>query len=441
MFTDNFTSKRVRLALICSTLILVLVPFHAFLTIWLSSIFGHYTALRLWSLGLLLIALLALKLLFWHDKALRKRLLKEPLIRLIIIYLSIQIIWGIGALTTHHVDAKALGYGLLVNVRFLLFFAVTWIMSTKSAWLHKQWPKLVFWPAVVVIVFGILQYLVLPNDFLKHFGYGPTTIYPFETINHNVHHIRILSTLRGANPLGAYLVVVLSLALVQFVRLKQKRLGYGLLGLAGILTLIFSFSRSAWLGFGVAAGVILVNFYYKSQHARHWLIAGGIGLLLVVGAGIAMLGHNTALQDALLHTDNHSTVSRSSNQDHLSALRGGLRDLFHEPLGRGPGTAGPASVYNNHPARIAENYFVQVGQETGWLGLLSFLAINILIACKLWVRRADPLALGLLAALIGVSVVNMLSHAWTDDTLAFLWWGLAGVAIAGSIKKPKPTEQ
>jgi hypothetical protein len=24
----------------------------------------------------------------------------------------------------------------------------------------------------------------------------------------------------------------------------------------------------------------------------------------------------------------------------------------------------------------------------------------------------------------------MLSHSWADDTLAYLWWGLAGVAMA-----------
>ena len=24
----------------------------------------------------------------------------------------------------------------------------------------------------------------------------------------------------------------------------------------------------------------------------------------------------------------------------------------------------------------------------------------------------------------------MLSHAWTDDTLAYVWWGLAGIAMA-----------
>ena len=37
-------------------LVIFLMPFHAFLTIWASDIFGHYTALRLWKEVLLVIA-------------------------------------------------------------------------------------------------------------------------------------------------------------------------------------------------------------------------------------------------------------------------------------------------------------------------------------------------------------------------------------------------
>ena len=101
------------------------------------------------------------------------------------------------------------------------------------------------------------------------------------------------------------------------------------------------------------------------------------------------------------------------------------------------GSAGPASVYNSHKVRIAENYFVQIGQETGWLGFGLFIAINVLLGQALWRRRSDPLALGLFAALLGLSFINLLSHAWADDTLGLLWWGLAGVALAPGILKRK----
>ncbi len=109
-----------------------------------------------------------------------------------------------------------------------------------------------------------------------------------------------------------------------------------------------------------------------------------------------------------------------------------MDDVLSEPLGRGIGTAGPASVYNR-PAgetRIADNYFVQITQEMGWAGLILFMSIYALVAKGLWLRRKDNLALALLVSLIGLSAVNLFSHAWTDDTLAYIWFGLAGIALA-----------
>jgi hypothetical protein len=62
--------------------------------------------------------------------------------------------------------------------------------------------------------------------------------------------------------------------------------------------------------------------------------------------------------------------------------------------------------------------------------MILFIAINYLVACELWYRRNSLLARVLLASFVGITFVNLLSHAWADDTLAYLWWGLAGLAIA-----------
>jgi uncharacterized membrane protein len=36
----------------------------------------------------------------------------------------------------------------------------------------------------------------------------------------------------------------------------------------------------------------------------------------------------------------------------------------------------------------------------------------------------------LFAIFAGLTFVNVLSYAWADVTLAYLWWGLAAVALA-----------
>jgi len=197
-----------------------------------------------------------------------------------------------------------------------------------------------------------------------------------------------------------------------------------------LVVLFFTFSRSAWVGAALSIGVILF-VAIKTRAARRaalCIIAG----LIVVGAGMtALWSHTPRYQNFIFHTQTGSPIEQTSNEDHLKALKENAENLERQPLGRGPGTAGPASVYNTErPPRLAENYFIQIAQEVGWLGLTLFLLINIGVGYLLWLRRADPLALSLFASLIGLTFINLLSHAWTDDTLAYVWWGLAGVAMA-----------
>src|SRR3989344_7929916 len=131
--------------------ILMLLPFHAFLTVWLASAVGHYTLLRLWKEFLLLIALLGVIFLLFLDKQLRKKIFSLTFVRLIGAYTLLTVIWGTISWLTGAVTAKALGYGLIVNLRFLLFFILTLVIATKSRLLARLWPKLLFIPAVAVV--------------------------------------------------------------------------------------------------------------------------------------------------------------------------------------------------------------------------------------------------------------------------------------------------
>lgn len=349
-----------------------------------------------------------------------------------ILYFVILLIFGFVSYATHHVDTKALFYGWLSDSRYLIFFLATLIFASKTKLLNNKAIKLVLLPATIVILFGLLEIFVLPRNFLTHFGYNSKTIMPYQTINNNSRYVRILSTLRGSNPLGAYLVIPLSLATVLFIRGK-KRWQTVVIFLAGLIVMFFSYSRSAWIGLAVA---VALSIYWglKSKKIKKSLLYIAIGMLVILGITAIIERHNHRFQNIFFHTQTHSASKISSDQAHINYLRAGFDQLITEPLGKGPGTAGPASVYNNHPARISENYYIQIGQEVGWLGLVVFIAINILVALSLWARRQDTLSLALLTSFIGLAVVNMVLPAWTDDTLCYLWWGLAAIAIA---QKPK----
>jgi len=420
------------LAFIC-----VIVPFHAFLTVWAGSTFGHYTAWRLWAEVLLLPLFGAALLRLRRDKKLLAAVRVSPLTWCLAGYVVVQLAVGVWAIATHRVTKTALADGLILNLRLPAFFFVGQVLATRSNWLQSHWRKVMLVPAAIVVAFGLLQVFVLPVNFLQHFGYGPHTIAPYETIDQKLAYVRAQSTLRGANPLGAYLVMIGSaLAVVGFAKRKLWAKGLLALEIVGALVLLgYTYSRSAYLGAAVALAA-LAWWAIPSVRLKRWAMIAGVAALLLGAGSFLLLRHNDRFENTFFHTDQRSQSAESSNQARSSALEAGLRDVLHEPLGEGPGTAGPASAHNaGHPARIAENYYLQLGQESGWLGLGLFAAINVLVAGRLWRRRADPLARMLLASLLGITLINMLSHAWTDDTLAILWWSLAGVALAQSETK------
>jgi hypothetical protein len=416
--------------------VLVLVPFHGFLTVWGSALVGHYILLRLWDDALLAILVAVVTVWLIRDKELRQWFSGSLLVRLIAAYAGLTVLLGIVAYTKGDVTPKALAYGLLVNLRFLAWFLAVLLTVQRSALPERYWVRLTLVPAALVVVFACLQYTVLPHNFLGHFGYNAATnIAPIETINHDSRYIRVQSTLRGANPLGAYLVVVISALATLYVRGRRRIVG-AMAGLVSVFALYASGSRSAWIGLALSLAVI---GWLLIRTRRDRLLFGAVAatVVIVAAGSFWVLKHNAALQNAVLHTQDNSAVTTSSNEAHVSAVKTGLTDVAHQPLGDGPGTAGPASAYNApHPVRIAEDYYVQVAQETGWLGLALFLSILALVATELYQRASgSPLALAVFVALIGVMFINLLSHAWTDDTLAFLWWGLAAVALGTRRKK------
>lgn len=410
-------------------LILVLVPFHALMTVWLSSEVGHYTLLRLWKEFLLLPVLVGALYVLFKDKSTRSSFFSSNLVKLIFLYFVVMVACAAGGILSNGVSAKAMWYGLLVDLRFLVFFLAAAVLAGKYARLRASWLKLLLIPAILVAAFAVLQYMVLPYDFLKHFGYGDSTIPPYETINHNLEHIRVMSALRGANPLGAYLVLPICAIGVLLIGERQQRRDKLIVGAGLLLALIFSFSRSAWIGTG--AGLALVAWLsLESRRARRNLL---IAVAVVFAAAVLVaigLRHNSDFENIFLHTQRGSTSLVSSNEGHRTALESAVKDMVRRPFGSGVGSAGPQSVYNHKPARIAEDYYLQIGQEAGWLGMVLFVVIILALIKFLYTHRREPLALTLLAALVGLSLVNLLAHAWEDDTLAYVFWGLAGIAYA-----------
>lgn len=415
-------------------LVLLVLPLHAFFTAWAASNFGHFDLIRIWKE--LLIAGLAMGAVWvlYKDRITAGKILKNRLVQIILAYLLFQVVMGLIALAAGRVNLNALLYGWIINARFLVFFLVALIAAAKVP-LESWWHKLLFWPAILVVGFGLVHQFLLPADFLRHFGYGDNTLLPYQAVDLKTAYIRLQSTLRGPNPAGVYLLVVLTALLG--VLIKQKRSsGYVCLWLGSLLALYFTYSRSAWLG-TFAAFLVLMLLLIKKAQTRKTILLCAAALTMIASCLVYVLRNNDHIQNVFFHTDEHSMSGASSNYDRAGAIKNGLTDLVREPLGRGPGTAGPASLRNDHEGRISENYFIQIGQELGTVGLILFLAINVYVLTYLLRQRANVLSAVLAASFIGISVANLLSHAWADDIISLIWWGLAGIALAPAILNKK----
>jgi O-antigen ligase len=409
-------------------LILFTLPFHALFTTWLGSNFDHWDLWRIWKDILVVLLLLPVSWIVTTSRQTRQWLVNSWIVRLFLVYLLLHIVLAIWALSRDQVSRLALIYSLIINLRFITFFIICAVVAANSNFLTKHWRKILFLPSYLVIIFGLAQKFVLPLDFLKHFGYSPHTIPAYQTVDASLDYRRVQSTLRGANPLGAYLVLIIPGIVMTLKKGRQiPRLGL----LAAFLVLFYSYSRSSWVGVAIALGLLI--WIGISRYQLRWVFLSLLATVIVVGSPYLFSSNAPNAQDTFLHTSNVSKSPQSSNAVRSTAIKKAAKDVWHQPLGRGPGTAGPASFRNEgHSARVAENYYLQIGQETGIIGMAIFIAINILVGIELW-HRQDPLARTLVVSLAGLMFVNLLLHAWTDDTIAYLWWGLAGIALAPAI--------
>ena len=412
--------------------VLAVVPVHALLTVWASTLVGHYTLLRLWPE----VAVFGLSLWFLASGRIHRMwrgLSKFHLGWPILLYILISILYFAVATLRGNVGLRPASYGLLLSLRPMVWFVLVYAVALERTWLVRHWQKLVFVPLAIVSTFAVLQFFVLPPDFLKHVGYEKgATIVPIQTINQDTETIRAQSTLRGPNPLGAYILLGIFLAWVFIRRAVGK---YALL-VAGGAALYLSFSRSAWVGL-VVAGMLWVAVSKRlALNTRRMFVSSGVVLFMLL-AGIFLIQTNQGFENAIFHVNDQSTAPQTSNEGRLSALREGATDVVTEPFGGGLGTAGPASMLEDTtPARNSENYFLSVGQETGWLGLGIFIVLCYRLARALYEQRGI-FSRALLATFAGLTLVNMLSYAWADVTLAYMWWGLAGIALAGASQKER----
>ncbi len=244
------------------------------------------------------------------------------------------------------------------------------------------------------------------------------------------------------SPLGsAYLfVVALCLAATGVFRSRLAAAA----SVAIFAGLLFTFTRSALLA--LAGGLVVLALALR----RPWPVAAA-AVVVAVGAGfgaafpsIAPRTHffpeDIAIQEEIaqekggLPQGNPVEVGFSdpSSKSHLAELRRGADSLGDHLEGYGPGNSGQTALRFGVASRAGESVYLELGADLGVPGLFFWTAFSALALVGLF-RRAwagDALAAGLAAAGAALFAIAVLSDVWGNPWNTYVFWWLAGSALA-----------
>lgn len=425
-----------RIPYIVSLILLAYMPFHIFLSQWLSEATG---GLDLWKIGkdvvLCGVVVFTICLVFWQGKGNKAF---RTLLFLTAGYAALHLlVWAFHP----DIHRRSAELGVIYNMRLPLYA----ILGYGAVLLHPKFAfssviKLMLGVSTAVAILGIAQYF-LPGDLLMHFGYslerGARAAFYIDD-NHNLP-VRIMSTLREPNALGAYLILPATAlgALLLNAKDQRRRIVLAVVLVLHVAAIVLTQSRSALFGVVLSGGLLLWWQYrtlFTALLRRFWPFLAALVVLASVGG--FMLRNSAFFESYVAHGQkNEAVADLDSNQYHLLFVQRGLEGIRDKPLGHGPGTAGLASIQNPNGSFLTENYYVQIGYELGVVGLVVFVSINVWVYAKLQ-KRGDLWSAVLLASFWAYMVTNMLLHTWGNEAVAAQWWILAGLIIG--IKSNRP---
>lgn len=356
--------------------------------------------------------------------------------------ITLYIVWALstGFFRWGILDIERTIFGAKYSLLFLIFFLLVRHFPLKEEERNKFFHYFLG-VAAITFFFGVFQKF-LPQDFLVHFGYspvfsdfapgGPTSYCQMISFTNTC---RLQSFFSGPNDFSAFLMFTLPLffflVLHPFHRKKeiQKNAPLRAFGatmfLIGIFDLVFAYSRSAWAGAIVSLTLGFIILFREKQWFKKtfWSL---ISLALVAFVSLSFFAHEF-FEKVIIRI--------SSNQGHFERSRDGILHILLHPFGTGLGDSGPASArfYANETGFIPESWYLQVGIDTGFPGLILFFMILFLLGKRLF-QIHDWRGQALMCGLLGISIMAILLHSWESASVSLTFWGLAGILLSPTEK-------
>jgi len=223
---------------------------------------------------------------------------------------------------------------------------------------------------------------------------------------------------------GFLLLPALGLLMARLGRPARAARSGALIALIGT-ALLMTQTRSAILGGGVIVAVIVFgasDHQILSRAARE-------RIALLVVAGILLALPMAASGGLLDRFQGAATGEDEAQEQHRDSIGHGLGEVLSHPLGNGLGTTAGTGQRFDSAVVVADNSYLQIGNEIGAAPMVLFAVLVTLMARELH-RRSTAEAVGIRAALIGTLVGAFFLQAWMDLAVSWTAFAVIGTALA-----------
>ena len=241
-------------------------------------------------------------------------------------------------------------------------------------------------------------------------------------------------TVGHANTLGRYFVLLLPVGISMFLFGKKKLL-FGITTAVGLLGMIFTLSRSAWIGLIFAMCIILVLFWRKQLHRIFTPRNVLLGVLALCVVAVTM---GPMIYERFVSPDFGATMSR------LTTSKVALRVIRDNPI-LGVGINNYIEILDSYYdpqdpfTRVApvHNLYLLFASEIGLIGLTAFLWLMYIVFREL--RRAvsrrdaflSSVGIGLYAGFLALLLMAFSDYVYKHSPpLMTTLWVMAAVAFA-----------
>ncbi len=302
--------------------------------------------------------------------------------------------------------------GALFLLRFIFYFAITTVtLNIVQKKEIERWLKVVLAIGAAFSVLGLLQLLTFPDlRFLSSFGWDP-------------HLNRLVSSLIDPNFAGGLIVlfIIVSLSLYVF----KKNAFYLILSLLFIITLILTFSRSAYLALMTA--IIAIGAIKSPRLLLALLLVFLFLITAVPKSRERVISAFTLDETSRSRIESWHLAYSIFSKNYLFGV--GFNTFRYAQIKSG--TFSTDNPQGGHSGSGADSSILLVAATTGIFGLLTF----ILFLAAIFKGALAGVSKNYLKLIIFASIISLIVHSQFVNSLFFpqimvMFWFLLGLSYA-----------